>query len=96
VLPGTGKSFEQFHADDGMCQQFAMTEAQGPAAGAAGAVASAPAMQRKYDLSYIQCMYAKGHRVPVLGPMAGRPVQAPGQVPPPSGQLPASPPAAPR
>ncbi|MCG7756687.1 MAG: hypothetical protein LZF63_08525, partial [Nitrosomonas sp.] len=23
--------------------------------------------QRQYDMSYIQCMYAKGHRVPVSG-----------------------------
>jgi hypothetical protein len=91
VLPGAGKSFDQFHADDGMCQQFAMTEATGTRPGAAAAAgASTYAMQRKYDLSYIQCMYAKGHRVPVLGPMAVRPAQFPGQLPPPPG--PAAPP----
>jgi hypothetical protein len=95
VLPGTGKSLEQFHADDGVCQQFAMAQVTGGAAGSA-ATASSYDMQRKYDLSYIQCMYAKGHRVPVLGPMAVRPGQAPGALPPPPGQPPPAPPNAPR
>ncbi len=27
--------------------------------------------QRQYDMSYIQCMYAKGHRVPVSGRITG-------------------------
>lgn len=27
--------------------------------------------QRQYDVSYIQCMYAKGHRVPVSGRITG-------------------------
>lgn len=42
--------------------------------GAAGAIAgvgagevSAHEMQRRYDHAYTQCMYAKGHRVPVSG-----------------------------
>jgi hypothetical protein len=89
VLPGTGKSFDQFHADDAMCQQFAMGEVTGARAGAAMAPASTYVMQRKYDFSYIQCMYAKGHRVPVLGPMAVQPARAPGQPPPPRGPSPA-------
>ncbi|SOD21086.1 YMGG-like glycine zipper-containing protein [Nitrosomonas ureae] len=29
--------------------------------------------QRQYDMSYIQCMYAKGHRVPVSGRITGNP-----------------------
>jgi len=47
--------------------------------------------QRQYDNVYIQCMYGKGHRVPVAGSMTGRriPAQAPadnrsaGDYPPP-------------
>lgn len=27
--------------------------------------------QRRYDISYIQCMYANGHRVPVTGQITG-------------------------
>lgn len=98
VMPGTGKSFEQFRADDGKCQQFAMSEvfpassekARPSAAGTAGTGAMAPgyAMQRKYDFSYIQCMYASGHRVPVLGAMAVQPPLATGQSPPPPSDTP--------
>ncbi len=61
---------------------------EGVEAGAARA--SAYDMQRRYDFSYIQCMYVKGHRVPVLGPMAILPAGA--SSPPPSpGTLPAPP-----
>jgi hypothetical protein len=37
--------------------------------------------QRQYDNVYIQCMYGKGHRVPVAGSMTGRrlPAQTPVQ-----------------
>jgi outer membrane lipoprotein SlyB len=115
VLPGTGKSFEQFQADDAVCRQFASQQTGtsvdetgakntvtgaavgtvlGAALGAAiGAAAGSPAtgaavgagagllggtavgagnaqtsqvsVQRRYDASYTQCMYAKGHQVPV-------------------------------
>jgi hypothetical protein len=113
ALPGTGKSFDQFRADDMMCQQYAqqqiggMTPGQaqadagvksaavgallgavagaaidgshgagvgagagllmGGAAGAGAANASGYELQRRYDFSYQQCMYAQGHRVPVYG-----------------------------
>jgi hypothetical protein len=112
-LPGTGKSFDQFRADDAVCRQFAASQAGGPgpnqaatdnavstaaAATAVGAVAgalidgssgagvgagigllmgsaigsstanaSAYEAQRRYDIGYTQCMYAKGHKVPVSG-----------------------------
>jgi hypothetical protein len=115
VLPGSGRSFEQFQGDDALCRQWAMQQtgitAQkaagdsmvtsaavgtliGAAAGAAiGAVAGNPAMgaaagagvgllggtaagagygdtsahavQRRYDVAFMQCMYAKGHQIPV-------------------------------
>jgi hypothetical protein len=113
-LPGTGKSFDQFRADDGDCRQYATAQvggsnpeqaaadsgarsavagtAVGAAAGAliggTGAAAAAGAgvgllggalvgssagyssgysLQVRYDAGYTQCMYAKGHKVPVTG-----------------------------
>jgi hypothetical protein len=111
-LPGTGKSFEQFRADDNDCRQFATAQvggtpeqaaadstarstvagtAVGATAGAliggsSGAAAGAGVgllggalvgssygygsgyyLQQRYDAGYIQCMYAKGHKVPVTG-----------------------------
>lgn len=122
VLPGTGKTFDQFRADDLSCRDFAMVQiggqsAQaaseqsgvrsaaigtavgalagvaiggsrgagvgagtglivGSAAGADAGQSSAYGSQRRYDHAYIQCMYAKGHRVPVSGQM-GRAYQQP-------------------
>lgn len=113
VLPGTGKSFDQFRADDFECRQFAggqvgappaaqaasesgvasaaVGTAVGAAAGAAigggrgaavgagtglllGALAGTGAaessgytVQQRYNNGYMQCMYAKGHRIPVSG-----------------------------
>ena len=140
VLPGSGKSFDQFRADDFDCRQFASAQTGGTtpsqaatdsgvtsaavgtvvgaAAGAAmnggrgaavgagtglavGALAgtgaaegSAYGLQRRYDVAYIQCMYAKGHKVPVSGslmstnpspaaPNAPPPPPPPGSPPPP-------------
>ncbi len=111
TLPGSGKKFEQFRADDYECREYAYQQisgrtlqqsiqasgvesavigtglgaaagvalggGQGAAIGAGtglvlgGAVGSSAAAtsgsiaQQRYDISYIQCMYAKGHRVPV-------------------------------
>ena len=115
-LPGTGKSFDQFRADDFDCRQFASSQvggttpnqasaesgvqnaAVGTAVGAAagalidgssgattgagvglvfGALAGSGAanassytLQQRYDIGYTQCMYAKGHKVPVSGHFA--------------------------
>jgi hypothetical protein len=113
-LPGTGKSFDQFRADDTECRQYATSQvggtnpeqastdsgvksaAVGTAVGAAagaliggtsnaagvgagvgllgGALAGSSAgyssgysLQQRYDAGYTQCMYAKGHKVPVTG-----------------------------
>jgi len=128
VLPGSGKSFDQFRYDDVECRQFAdfqvggksasdiaadsaaksavVGTAIGAAAGAAlggrsGAAAgaggglligsaagagagetSAYGLQRRYDYAYIQCMYAKGHKVPVSGRLTSS-SQPPSYVPPP-------------
>jgi hypothetical protein len=111
VLPGTGKSFEQFRADNEICKQFAREQVGGQttdmaatdsgvrsaavgtilgaAVGAAAdgghgagvgagvglalgglegsraAEVSGGRLQQRFDYGFIQCMYAKGHRVPV-------------------------------
>ena len=115
VLPGSGKGFDQFQADDTVCRQWAAQQTGvapqqaavsntvgsaavgtvlGAALGAAiGAAAGSPAtgaavgagagllggtavgassaqyagasLQRRYDASYLQCMYAKGNQIPV-------------------------------
>lgn len=61
VLPGNAKDFSQFHADDAMCRQYAyelITVSQKePDSKEEG--------QQGYDIGYIQCMYGKGHQVPV-------------------------------
>jgi len=128
VLPGTGKSFDQFRADDYDCRQYANFQvggkdanqaaaesvaksaalgavvgtaagaaiggqggagagagvgtAMGALAGTGAGEASAGSLQRRYDYAFIQCMYAKGHKVPVAGRLASRPA-ASAYVPPP-------------
>jgi len=115
-LPGTGKSFDQFRADDFECRQYASSQVggttpnqasadsgvqnaaigtavgaaagalmdgssgagvgagigllMGSAIGSSTANASAYAAQQRYDIGYTQCMYAKGHKVPVSGRFA--------------------------
>jgi len=121
ALPGTGKPFDQFQADDAACRSWAFQQAGGvtpggaasssaaasaalgtvlgaaagaaigaatgnPAAGAAigaggglvtggafglgAAQWSGAEAQHRYDTAYVQCMYARGNRVPVSGPLA--------------------------
>ena len=90
VLPGQGSTFEQFQADDTACRHIASGDGQ--------------TSQSRYDMTYIQCMYAKGHQVPALGgppsgrsstsrPATPRPADVP---PPPQGPPPPAPPAPPR
>ena len=113
VLPGSGKSFDQFRFDDHECRQYANSQLGGAtaeeastdsgvksaaigtaigavaggliggrhgaavgagtglivgsSAGAGAAGGSARTMQQRYDIGYQQCMYAKGHQVPVAG-----------------------------
>lgn len=140
VLPGDGKSFEQFRADDADCRQFAVSQlggqsandaatqsavtsavvgtALGAAAGAAfgghqgagigagagllvgsaagvsGAQASGHETQRRYDHAYLQCMYAKGERIPSSGRLTSGPARRSSPPPPPpsSGAYPPPPP----
>lgn len=55
----------------------------GSAAGAGAGETSAYGLQRRYDYAYIQCMYAKGHKVPVSGRLTSAPESAPPPPPPP-------------
>jgi hypothetical protein len=115
ALPGTGKHFDQFRADDLDCRQYAQVQtgttannaavdsglksaavgtAVGAVAGAAmggsnaaavgagagmlvgslagtgAAQASGHGVQRRYDAAYGQCMYGKGHKIPVSASFA--------------------------
>jgi hypothetical protein len=142
VLPGTGKNFDQFRADDMECRQFASNQVGGTtpdgaaensglksaavgtavgavagaiiggqrgaatgagaglivggASGAGAAGASQRSLQQRYDFGYTQCMYAKGHKVPMAGryenarpPVASSSIYAP---PPPPAGVPPPPP----
>lgn len=146
VLPGTGKTFDQFRNDDFVCRQFANAQiggvtpskaatssgvgsaavgtllgaaagaaigggGQGAAIGAGSgllagglvgsgtASASGYAAQQRYDIGYIQCMYAKGNRVPVAGHIMETPSAESSQSmsvpPPPPGSPPPPPPGSP-
>ncbi len=120
VLPGDGKTFDQFRADDYECRQFAggqggATPQQasvdsgvksaavgtaigavagaligghqgagagagaglliGSVAGAGAAERSAYTLQQRYDMAYVQCMYAKGDKVPSSAETQRRPLR---------------------
>jgi len=61
--------------------------ASGSDAYAVGGIAS----QERYDNAYVQCMYAKGHQVPVSTSVAANLQPAPNYVIPPPTQAPSSP-----
>lgn len=123
VLPGTGKNFDQFRADDFQCKQYASSQlggnsastyasdsgvrsaavgtvlgaavgaavsggrgaAKGAGAGLAlgglsgtgTAQASTYGAQQRYDVAFMQCMYAKGHRIPSGGRFLSEHMYAP-------------------
>lgn len=63
VLPSTQKNQSQFRADDTECRKFAHTQ-----------LATTPDQphsleegQLHFDIDYLQCMYGKGHLIPVPG-----------------------------
>ena len=100
VLPGKGKSTEQFQQEDARCRQMATNEL----ATKGGQVSD----QRRYDMTYMQCMYAQGNQVPVSsrpgysnpygsapatsGPVAPPPGTPSGTPPPPPAGTPPPPP----
>jgi hypothetical protein len=72
--------------------------AAGGIAGTGTASSSYYANQRQYDVAYIQCMYSKGHRVPVTGQFSNispaSPTPAAAHIPPPPAGSPPPPPPA--
>ena len=105
ALPGTGLSLQSFQNDDINCQAFALGQinSNSSQAGGSGPSRSWYTMQQRYDINYVQCMYAKGHRVPVNGqfspntqtsPAIGipSPVPASSHIPPPPAGSPPPPP----
>ncbi|OGA41398.1 MAG: hypothetical protein A3G28_00770 [Betaproteobacteria bacterium RIFCSPLOWO2_12_FULL_68_19] len=129
VLPGTGKSFDQFRLDEHECRQYAHAQvggstadqaaadagvksavvgtavgtvagaalgghhgagvgagvglAAGALAGTGAAESSSRRLQQRYDFGYQQCMYAKGHKIPMARHEAARYRNAPPPPPPP-------------
>jgi hypothetical protein len=63
VLPGTGKTFDHFRLDEQDCRAHA--QSQITKSGAEQDSAGSP--QQRYDRAFLQCMYAKGHKVPLTG-----------------------------
>jgi hypothetical protein len=61
VLPGEGKDLARFHRDEEDCRQFAGE----PLLSSSAKPQSDEEIQRLYDMGFIQCMYHKGHRVPL-------------------------------
>jgi hypothetical protein len=63
VLPGSNQGFERFRNDNLACKQTAHAQIES----SPKVPDSKQEAQQDYDISYIQCMYSKGHRVPVPG-----------------------------
>jgi len=91
-----GKTAEQASADAGV-RSAAAGAAIGAIAGTGAGAQSAHTVQGRYDIGYQQCMYAKGHQIPMAAsrydrpyrpsrPMAPPPPPPPGTPPPPPPQ----------
>src|SRR5215813_521548 len=84
VLPGRGKTLDQFHADDVACRDWAARQ-------------TGRTSYTSYDVAYMQCMYAKGNQIPTVAgpyPVYKSPdAPAPVDVPPPPEGTPPPPPA---
>jgi hypothetical protein len=86
ALPGTGKTFDEFRADEVACRNVSQSDVSAKAK----EVSDFDALQRRYDAVFTQCMYAKGHKVPIRGSYQSRnAAQAARTPPPPPGQPPA-------
>jgi len=114
VLPGSGRNFDEFRTDDLTCRQYAhdqiggrtgqvAAEDSGVRSAAIGTLIGAAAGAAINGgtgaaVGAGQCMYAKGHRVPVDGRLSEQPVQRPPAAspavtpPPPPAGLPPAPP----
>jgi len=56
ALPGSTKSADDFRSDDAACRQ-------------AAAINAKATKTWRYDMTYLQCMYAKGNQIPVPSEM---------------------------
>jgi hypothetical protein len=63
VLPGTNKTFDHFRLDEQDCR----AHAQSQIGKSSSEQDSAGTPQQRYDRAFLQCMYAKGHKVPLTG-----------------------------
>jgi hypothetical protein len=63
VLPAIGKPMDVFQADEAGCRSYAQQQI-GVAPEQQAGDASAMPSQARYDIAYVQCMYAKGNVVP--------------------------------
>jgi hypothetical protein len=78
VLPGSTKTFDQFRADDGQCRPYASEQIRNNDS------QEGATTQQRYDFAYQQCMYARGHLVPVArGSMPRKPSPSASTPPPP-------------
>jgi len=67
----------------------------GSAAGAEAGSAASGSLQQRYDVAYVQCMYAKGNQVPGATAAPSNYVPPPPNAPPPPSAAPPPPPQAP-
>jgi len=63
VLPAVGKPMDVFQADEVGCRSYAQQQIGVIPEQQAGAASGMP-LQARYDMAYVQCMYAKGNAVP--------------------------------
>jgi hypothetical protein len=85
ALPGSGKTFDQFRFDEQDCR----SHAQARLASSELEQDSSGSMQQRYDRAFLQCMYAKGHKIPVSARYTEEQPQAAVRAPLPPGQPPA-------
>ena len=87
ALPGSGKTFDEFRADEQACRNMSHSDV----AAKASEVSDYDALQRRYDAVFTQCMFAKGHKVPVRGNYQSKSSAQAARTPPPPppGQPPA-------
>ena len=91
VLPGSTKSFDQFRADDGECRQYSAAQIAAKSGDNEGTTA-----QQRYDFAYQQCMYARGHQIPMArGSMPRQQPRSTAATPPPPPPPAGTPPAPP-
>jgi hypothetical protein len=79
VLPAVGKPMDVFQTEEGECRSYARQQL----GTAPEQTASGRMLQARYDIAYIQCMYAKGNVVPgVAAPGPSVAIPPPGTPPP--------------